>query len=146
MHTIGKAAKRAGLSVDTLRYYEREGLLPRPWRTASSYRFYDEAAIARLRFINRAKVLGLTLAKIRELLQLNDGGGERKSVRVIARARAAEIARKIEGLERIHATLEHLVSECDGHGSLAGCPIIETLLEDDGHGSSNECTKPQREG
>ena len=146
MHTIGKAAKRAGLSVDTLRYYEREGLLPRPRRTASSYRLYDEAAIARLRFINRAKVLGFTLAEIRELLQLNDGGGERKSVRVIARARAEEIARKIEDLGRMHAMLEHLVSECDGHGSLAGCPIIEALLEDDVHGSSNESTKPQHVG
>jgi len=144
MHTIGKAAKRAGLSVDTLRYYEREGLLPRPRRTASSYRLYDEAAIARLRFINRAKVLGFTLAEIRELLQLNDGGGERKSVRVIARARAGEIARKIEDLGRMHAMLEHLVSECDGHGNLAGCPIIEALLDNDVHGSLNECAKPQR--
>jgi len=146
MHTIGKAAKRAGLSVDTLRYYEREGLLPSPRRTASSYRLYDEAAIARLRFINRAKVLGFTLAEIRELLQLNDGGGERQSVRVIARARAEEIARKIEDLGRMHTMLEHLVSACDGHGNLAGCPIIEALLEGDGHGSSNACTNPQHGG
>jgi MerR family copper efflux transcriptional regulator len=142
MHTIGKAAKQAGLSVDTLRYYEREGLLPRPRRTASGYRLYDEAAIARLRFINRAKTLGFTLAQIRELLQLNDGGGERKSVRVIARARVEEIARKIEDLERMRAMLEHLVSECDGHGKLAGCPIIEALLEDDGHSASNGRAKP----
>lgn len=142
MHTIGKAAKRAGLSVDTLRYYEREGLLPSPRRTASSYRLYDEATISRLRFINRAKVLGFTLAEIRELLQLNDGGGERNSVRAIALARVEEIARKIEDLRRMHAMLEHLVSECDGHGNLAGCPIIEALLGDDLHGSSSECAKP----
>jgi MerR family copper efflux transcriptional regulator len=128
MHTIGKAAERAGLSVDTLRFYEREGLLPSPRRTASRYRLYDEAAIARLRFIGRAKSLGFTLAEIRELLQLNDGGGRRGPVRAIARQRADEIARKIDELARVRAMLEHLVSDCDGHGRLAGCPIIEALL------------------
>lgn len=145
MYTIGKAAKQAGLSIDTLRYYEREGLLPSPRRTASGYRLYDEAAIARLRFINRAKTLGFTLAEIRELLQLNDGGGERKSVQLIARARAEEIAQKIEELRRVHAMLEHLVSECDGHGKLAGCPIIEALLEDDVPGASRGRAEQQHE-
>lgn len=130
MHTIGKAAKRAGLSVDTLRYYEREGLLPKPRRTASRYRLYDEAAIARLRFINRAKSLGFTLAEIGELLLLNDGGGNRRSVRAIAERRVAEVTRKIDELGRIRATLQHLVGECDGDGRLAGCPIIESMLDD----------------
>ncbi len=63
-------------------------------------------------------------------------------MRLIARARAQEIARKIEDLRRMHAMLEHVVSECDGHGNLAGCPIIEALVEDDLHGSSSECAKP----
>jgi len=143
MHTIGKAAGRAGLSIDTLRYYEREGLLPAPRRTASRYRLYDDAAIARLRFINRAKALGFTLAEIRELLELNDGGGRRQSVRSIARARADEIARKIDELGRVRAMLEHLVGECDGHGKLAGCPIIEALLDD----GDEQATDPEsREG
>ena len=145
MLTIGKAAKRAGLSVDTLRYYEREGLLPSPRRTASSYRLYDEAAIARLRFINRAKLLGFTLAEIRELLQLNDGGGERESVRLIAKARADEIAQKIEDLGRVHMILTHLVTECDGHGNLAGCPIIETLLGDEMHSTSKRRQQPYQQ-
>lgn len=137
MHTIGKAAERAGLSVDTLRYYEREGLLPSPRRTAARYRLYDQAAIDRLRFINRAKSLGFTLAEIRELLHLNDGGGQRDSVRTIARQRADEIGRKIDELRRVLAMLEHLVGECDGHGRLAGCPIIEALLGNDGPDTTN---------
>lgn len=143
MHTIGKAAERAGLSVDTLRYYEREGLLPSPRRTAARYRLYDQSAIDRLRFINRAKSLGFTLAEIRELLRLNDGGGKRESVRGIARARAAEIARKIDELKRVRAMLEHLVNECDGHGKLTGCPIIEALLGDDEPDTTNT---PPRKG
>lgn len=137
MHTIGKAAKRAGLSVDTLRFYEREGLLPSPRRTASRYRLYDEAAIARLRFINRAKALGFTLAEISELLQLNDGGGSRTSVRAIARQRADELTRKIEELQRVRAMLVQLVGECEGHGRLTGCPIIEALLGDGEQGATN---------
>jgi hypothetical protein len=66
-------------------------------------------------------------------------------VRAIALARVDEIAGKIEDLRRMHAMLKHLVSECDGHGNLAGCPIIEVLLEDDLHGSSSECAKPHHE-
>lgn len=143
MHTIGKAAERAGLSVDTLRYYEREGLLPSPRRTASRYRLYDETAIARLRFINRAKALGFTLAEIRELLQLNDGGGSRQSVRAVARQRADEVGRKIEELTRVRAMLEHLVGECDGNGRLAGCPIIAALLGGGDHDTTNT---PPNEG
>jgi MerR family copper efflux transcriptional regulator len=100
MHTIGRAAERAGLSVDTLRYYEREDLLPSPRRTAARYRLYDQAAIDRLRFINRAKSLGFTLAEIRELLQLNDGGGQGDSVRTIARQRADEIGQVGQTVQR----------------------------------------------
>ena len=150
MHTIGKAAKRAGLSVDTLRYYEREGLLPSPRRSPSRYRLYDEAAIARLRFISRAKTLGFTLAEIRELLLLNDGGGTRQSVRAIARERAGQIAQKIEELGRVHGILQHLVGECDGHGALAGCPIIEALLNEGGQSATKmgapAPAKPHRQG
>lgn len=130
MQTIGKAAKLAGLSVDTLRFYEREGLLPKSRRTESRYRLYDDGAIARLQFIRRAKTLGFTLQEIQELLFLNDGGGNRKSVRTIAEKRVAEVAHKIDELTRIRATLEHLVHQCDGQGPLTGCPIIEAMLID----------------
>src|SRR3546814_11894879 len=69
--TIGAVARRVGVAIDTIRYYEREGLLPEPQRRASGYRSYDESAVAQLRFIRRAKDLGFTLEEIRELLALS---------------------------------------------------------------------------
>lgn len=129
MYTIGKAATLAGLSIDTLRFYEREGLLPKSRRTASRYRLYDEPVIARLQFIRRAKLLGFSLQEIQELLFLNDGRGNRKSVRSIGEKRLVEIEQKIAELTRIHQTLSHLVTHCDGVGPLAGCPIIEAMLD-----------------
>lgn len=130
MLTIGKAATLSGLSVDTIRFYEREGLLPQPRRTESRYRLYDESVISRLRFIRRAKQLGFTLKEIQELLFLNDGGGNRKSVRAVAEKRVLDVAQKIEELLCIRKTLEHLVKQCDGHGPLIGCPIIEAMSND----------------
>lgn len=129
MHTIGKAAKLAGLSVDTLRFYERAGLLSKPQRSASRYRLYDDQVIARLRFIRRAKSLGFSLQEIQELLFLNDGRGNRKSVRSIGEKRLLEVEQKIDELTRIQQTLSHLVKQCDGFGPLAGCPIIDAMLD-----------------
>lgn len=129
MYTIGKAATLAGLSIDTLRFYERSGLLSNPRRTASRYRLYDDQMIARLRFIKRAKSLGFSLQEIQELLLLNDGRGNRKSVRSIGEKRLSEIERKIDELTRIRQTLSHLVTHCDGVGPLVGCPIIEAMLD-----------------
>lgn len=129
MYKIGKAAALAGLSIDTLRFYEREGLLPKSQRTVSRYRLYDEQVIARLRFIRRAKSLGFSLQEIQELLFLNDGRGNRKSVRSIGEKRLLEIKQKIDELTRMHRILSHLVAHCDGVGPLTGCPIIEAMLD-----------------
>lgn len=126
--TIGKLADVAGVPVDTVRFYERAGLLKKATRTRSGYRLFDPNEATRLRFIRRAKALGFSLEDIAELLRLNDGGGRRSAVRKIAEARLAEIAHKLSELRAISRTLRHLVNRCDGRGDLAGCPIIEAVL------------------
>jgi len=128
MLTIGKVAAQAGVSVDTVRFYERAGLLKATTRTAAGYRLYETGEVARLRFIRRAKTLGFALEEIRELLAINDGGGPRKSVRAVAERRLTELERRIEELGRIRRTLAHLIRECSRDGPLAGCPIIEAVL------------------
>jgi Hg(II)-responsive transcriptional regulator len=126
--TIGKLARAAEVGVDTVRFYERAGLLKKPPRSASGYRLYDTADAARLRFIRRAKALGFSLDEIVELLKLNDGGGRRSAVRMLAERRLAEIEQKLVDFGRMRDTLRGLVHRCHGEGSLEGCPIIETVL------------------
>jgi Hg(II)-responsive transcriptional regulator len=126
--TIGKLARAAEVGVDTVRFYERAGLLKKPPRSASGYRLYDTADAARLRFIRRAKALGFSLDEIVELLKLNDGGGRRSAVRVLAERRLAEIEQKLVDFGRMRDTLRGLIHKCHGEGSLEGCPIIETVL------------------
>ena len=127
--TIGKLANAAGVGIDTVRFYERAGLLNRPQRTASGYRLYIGSDVARLRFIRRAKALGFSLEEIAELLRLNDGGGRRAAVRALAGQRLAEIEQKLTELSRMRDTLRHVVFQCRGDGPLAGCPIIDAVLE-----------------
>lgn len=124
-HTIGYAAKTAGVGVDTVRYYEREGLLSKAARTASGYRLYAEADVERLRFIRQAKALGFTLDDIAELLRLQDGRGTRPQVRARARQRIDDLDRKIRELSAIRDALVALEHRCRGSGAVAGCPIIE---------------------
>jgi Hg(II)-responsive transcriptional regulator len=126
---IGKLATAAGVGVDTVRFYERAGLLRKPSRTPSGYRMYAEADIARLQFVRRAKALGFSLEEIAELLRLNDGGGRRAAVRALAGKRLAEIEQKLAELGRMRDTLRHLVHACHGDGALSGCPIIEAVVD-----------------
>jgi MerR family copper efflux transcriptional regulator len=126
--TIGKLARAAEVGVDTVRFYERAGLLKKPPRSASGYRLYDTADAGRLRFIRRAKALGFSLDEIVELLKLNDGGGRRSAVRVLAERRLAEIEQKLVDFGRMRDTLRGLIHKCHGEGSLEGCPIIESVL------------------
>jgi len=126
--TIGKLASAADVGVDTVRFYERAGLLKKPARTASGYRLYNAADAARLRFIRRAKALGFSLDEIVELLKLNDGGGRRSAVRALAQRRLAEIEQKLVDFSRMRDTLRRLVHKCHGDGSLEGCPIIDTVI------------------
>lgn len=126
--TIGRLAKKAGLGIETVRFYERQGLIPPPARTGSNYRIYAEEEVARLKFIKRAKTLGFTLNEIKELLTLrHDPHTTRADIKERTLAKLADVNRKIQDLARIKAALEHLVSECDGHGPLKGCPILAAL-------------------
>ena len=129
--TIGRLAKRAGVGIDTVRFYERAGLLPAPQRTASGYRSYGPADVDRLRFIRRAKGLGFSLDEIGELLTLQAGTGSRAEVKAIATRRLSDLERKLRELGAVRDALAHYARRCSGHGDLAGCPIIEAVLAND---------------
>jgi MerR family copper efflux transcriptional regulator len=127
--TIGRLAKQAGVNIDTIRYYERNGLIPEPMRRLSGYREYDSTDTARLRFILRAKDLGFTLAEIGELLSLS-ADRDVKGVKRRAEGRLAQVERKIKELQRVRRGLKTLIEACPGHGDLERCPIIAALSED----------------
>lgn len=130
--TIGTVAKRAGVPIDTIRYYEREGLLPEPLRRASGYRSYNESAISRLRFIRRAKDLGFTLDEIRDLLALSvDRHRGVKAVRQRAEQRLASIDARIAELMRVRKGLEQLIEACPGRGDPEQCPILRALADEE---------------
>lgn len=126
--TIGRAAREAGVGVDTIRYYEREGLLPTPRRTSSGYRQYGVDALAQLQFIRRAKDLGFSLDDIRELLALT-GDRERgvAGVKSRAQARLDDVEHRIGELRRMQRGLNQLIKACPGHGALGACPILKAL-------------------
>jgi MerR family mercuric resistance operon transcriptional regulator len=125
---IGDVAKRGGVNLQTIRYYEREGLLPEPPRLASGYRLFPEAAVRRVRFIKRAQELGFSLAEIRELLLLRenaDAGAQ--DMRERARAKVADIEEKIRTLRAMKKALNALAESCPGCGPLSECPILDAL-------------------
>lgn len=126
--SIGKLAKSAQVGVDTIRFYEKSGLLPAPPRRASGYRQFGPADLRRLVFIRRAKELGFSLDEIAELLALRapSGRGVAK-VRELARLKLAVVERKIEELERMRGVLEGLVKSCPGKGSVDHCPILNAF-------------------
>lgn len=131
--TIGVVAKRVGVAIDTIRYYEREGLLPEPERRASGYRSYGQGTIAQLRFIRRAKHLGFTLEEIRELLALSaDSQRGVKAVKKRAQQRLAAIEQRIVELQRVRDGLAELVESCPGHGAPEHCPILRALTDEEG--------------
>lgn len=128
---IGELAKRAAVPIDTVRYYEREGLIPPPVRRASGYRDYVETDVDRLRFMRRAKGLGFTLQEIRELLGLTATSGEdMATLKARAEAKLADVDDRIAALNRVRDALHGLIDACPGHGALARCPILAALSED----------------
>lgn len=128
--TIGKVAKAAELGVETIRYYEREGLLPEAARTASGYRIYSESSIARLRFVLRAKKLGFTLAEIKDLLRLSDGDGNQAEAKELTERKLEIIEERISDLQRMRSALQELSASCPGDGCIDQCPIINALSAD----------------
>jgi len=128
--SIGQLARRAGVAVDTVRYYERNQLLSPAGRLASGYRRYGEAELKRLRFIRRAKALGFKLADVRELLSLSEQRSVPKIKRA-AEARLADIERRVAELQQIRDGLKALVAACPGHGRAEACPILNALQEEE---------------
>lgn len=123
---IGTLAKRAGVGIDTVRYYERSGLLAPSRRLASGYRRYTALELARLRFIRRAQALGFTLNEVRDLLALS---AKRDVARVkrSAQAKLEDVDAKIAALQKIREGLATLIAACPGHGRAADCPILQAL-------------------
>jgi MerR family mercuric resistance operon transcriptional regulator len=124
--TIAKVAAEAGVGVETVRYYQRRGLMPVPRAAGeTAYREYDESHLHRLRFIRRAQAAGFTLEEIGELLSL-DRTADRTRVRALARTRLDALAKEAEELERSRKALERLLGACSGSDK-GPCPIIEAF-------------------
>jgi MerR family mercuric resistance operon transcriptional regulator len=126
---IGELARRAGVNIQTVRYYERRGLLPAARRLPSGYREYTDAGLDRLRFIRRAQELGFTLAEIDGLLSLRLGRRTTAAdVKTRAEAKIAAIDERLRDLERIKSALAHLAGRCEGgQGPVGDCPLLEAL-------------------
>ncbi len=139
--TIGKAARSASVGVETIRFYERKGLIEQPPKPLDSgYRLYPEETVRRVRFIRGAQELGFTLREIDELLSLRaDPAADSSDVRDQAMAKRGQVDEKIKKLRRIRAALEELIAACPGGGALRTCSIIEAIErtgEDDDAGAA----------
>lgn len=125
---IGEVAERGGVNLQTIRYYEREGLLPEPPRLQSGYRMFPEDTVRRVRFIKRAQDLGFTLSEIKELLSLRiDHERDSREVRTLAQAKIADIEEKIRTLKNMKRALRDLTERCSGCGPSSECPILESI-------------------
>lgn len=127
--TISKIAKEAGVGVETVRFYERKGLVQQPPKpSAGGYRIYPEETAERIRFIRQAQELGFSLREIEELLSLRtDPATDCADVRERAQSKLNEITRKIALMKGIQTALEKLISACPGQGALQLCAIIEAI-------------------
>lgn len=130
--TIAGVARGAGVGVETVRYYERRGLVQQPVRPLGAVRRYGRTHVDRIRFIKRAQELGFTLDEIETLLELEDGT-DRRSIRRIAAVRLEEIRGRIRDLKRMEQTLAHLLHECEEHGEAPRCPIIGAIASERPH-------------
>lgn len=121
-------ADRAGVNSETLRYYERRGLLDAPPRTLGGYRDYPVSAVGLLRFVKRAQELGFTLDEVEELLHLDDGGPDScDAARALAEHRRADLAARIADLQRMHDSLAELVATCDLPRPDRRCALLEAI-------------------
>ncbi len=125
---IGEVAKRAGIGIDAVRFYERRGLIPAPSRRPSGYRDYPPEVVLDLRFIRRAKDLGFTLDEIRELRSLDRSpSASAAEVRDAARSKLADIEERIRSLQKVRRALRKAVQDCPGQGPTAACSILRSL-------------------
>ncbi|GAA3918592.1 MerR family transcriptional regulator [Luteimonas lutimaris] len=134
---IGQLARQAGVPIDTVRYYERQGLIPEPPRSTSGYRQYGPGDVTRLEFIRRAKTLGFTLEEIGELMAISGNySNDMKEMKQKASTKLQVVEARLEELVRMRDALRGLVDACPGHGPLAACPIMAALTTDPATDSS----------
>jgi len=130
--SIGQVARRTGVGVETVRFYEREGLLEEPPRRASGYRQYPEEAVKRIHFIKRAQKLGFSLKEIAELLMLRvDGHTTCEELKQHTEAKLAEVEQKMLELQRMRHALLQVAALCTGEGPASACPMLEALDQQD---------------
>ncbi len=135
--TIGKAARKAGVGIETIRFYERRGLIAQPPKPRDAgFRVYPEETVQRIRFIRQAQELGFSLREIDELLSLRaDPSTDARDVRQRATAKLEEVNRKLGQLEQIRTALEALIAACPGTGALRTCSIMEALTDAEERGN-----------
>ena len=126
--SIGQVARQAGVGVETIRFYEREGLLEEPARRVSGYRQYPEQVVQRIHFIKRAQRLGFSLKEIAELLLLRvDAQTTCEEVKHRTEVKIAEVERKLVELQRMRQALLNVASLCTGQGPASACPMLDAL-------------------
>ncbi len=126
--TIGEVARQAGVHVETLRYYERRGIIDKPPRSGANYRLYPSETIHRVRFIKRAQELGFSLTETAELFSLRmNPEASRAEVKTRAEEKLTDIEAKIQTLQRMKKALRTITARCDGTGSTTDCPILNAL-------------------
>ncbi len=129
--TIGELAKRGGVNLETIRYYEQRELIPKPPRSTSGYRIFPSKAVQRVRFIKQAQELGFSLKEVKELLALQDNPHSTGSdVRELATAKLADIEAKMKVLRAMKKSLTDLTATCNGKSSIGECPIMKSLNSD----------------
>lgn len=128
--TIGQLAERSGVGVETIRFYERKGLITQPRRPASGYRKYDDQTAERIRFVQQAQELGFTLSEIKQLLSLRvDPGTSCADVRAKATEKIAGIDEKLVTLRKMRGALVEITKTCSGAGPTSDCPILDYMAK-----------------
>jgi DNA-binding transcriptional MerR regulator len=132
---IGEVAARAGVSIDTVRYYEKRRLLPPAPRTQGGFRLFTPEAVERVQFIKQAQEIGLSLDEIGQLLATGGGANECRSVRDLLRAKLAELDERIEAMRNFRHTLARHLAACErelkAHGEAAQCPVVVKITRRD---------------
>jgi Hg(II)-responsive transcriptional regulator len=126
--TTSQLAKEASVNLETIRYYERRGLIPKPPRNASGYRQYSPEDIARTKFIKRAQALGFSLREILEIFSLRmEPGTTCGDIKARVKTKIDEVGQKIADLRQMQGALLNLIGKCTGKGPVGKCPILEIL-------------------
>lgn len=125
---IGELSQKTGVNIETIRFYEKQSILPIPVRSDSGRRIYDEADVKRLNFIHRCRGLGFSLKEIMSLLSLVDGGNYTcKQIHELTATHAADVKEKIQALQKMESVLEEMIEHCS-KGDVPECPIIDSLF------------------